>query len=94
MTFDQREWRPHVVPSHCEDVFPQAFQVALPGDVTQHDHAALEGAFRRTEHGFVREIHEGLDAVIPLREIDSELPLADVYDAVEFTPEPSEDETA
>src|SRR5436190_15261725 len=50
--------------------------------------------FRRTEHGFVREIHEGLDAVIPLREIDSELPLADVYDAVEFTPEPSEDETA
>ncbi len=50
--------------------------------------------FRRTEHGFVREIHEGLEAVIPLREIDSELPLADVYDAVEFTPEPSEDETA
>ena len=50
--------------------------------------------FRRTEHGFVREIHDGLDAVIPLREIDSELPLADVYDAVEFTAEPSEDETA
>jgi hypothetical protein len=32
--------------------------------------------------------------VIPLREIDIELPLAEVYDAVEFTPEPNEDETA
>ena len=50
--------------------------------------------FRRTEYGFVREIHEGLAAVIPLREIDSELSLAEVYDTVEFTPEPSEDETA
>jgi Uma2 family endonuclease len=50
--------------------------------------------FRRTEQGFVREVYQGLDAVIPLREIDVELPLAEVYDAVEFTPEPSEDETA
>jgi Uma2 family endonuclease len=50
--------------------------------------------FRRTEQGFVREIHEGLAAVIPLSEIDSELPLADVYDAVVFTPEPSEEENA
>jgi Uma2 family endonuclease len=50
--------------------------------------------FRRTEHGFVREVHQGLDAVIPLREIDVELPLAEVYDAVEFTPEPNEEETA
>jgi Uma2 family endonuclease len=50
--------------------------------------------FRRTEHGFVREIHQGPDAVIPLGEIDIELPLAEVYDAVEFTPEPNEDETA
>jgi len=50
--------------------------------------------FRRTEHGFVREIHQGLEAVIPLREIDVELPLAEVYDEVEFTPEPNEDETA
>jgi Uma2 family endonuclease len=50
--------------------------------------------FRRTEQGFVREIHSGLDAVIPLREIDIELPLADVYDAVECTPEPNEDEIA
>ena len=44
--------------------------------------------FRRTEQGFVREIHSGLEAVIPLREIDIELPLAEVYDGVKFTPEP------
>ena len=50
--------------------------------------------FRRTEHGFVREVYQGLDAVIPLREIDIELPLAEVYDALEFTPEPNEDEPA
>jgi Uma2 family endonuclease len=50
--------------------------------------------FRRTAQGFVREIHSGLDAVIPLREIDIELPLADVYDAVEFMPEANEDEIA
>ncbi len=49
--------------------------------------------FRRTEQGFVREIHSGLEAVIPLREIDIELPLAEMYDGVEFTPEP-DDETA
>ncbi len=50
--------------------------------------------FRRTEQGFVRELYQGLDAVIPLGEIDVELPLAEVYDGVEFTPEPNEDETA
>jgi Uma2 family endonuclease len=48
--------------------------------------------FRRTEHGFVREVYQGLDAVIPLREIDIELSLAEVYDGVEFTPEATEDE--
>ena len=50
--------------------------------------------FRRKEQGFVREIHQGLDAVIPLGEIDIELPLAEMYDGVEFLPEPIEDETA
>jgi Uma2 family endonuclease len=48
--------------------------------------------FRRTEKGFVREVYEGLDAVVPLPEIEIDLPLAEVYDAVEFTPEPDEDE--
>jgi Uma2 family endonuclease len=47
--------------------------------------------FRRTERGFVREVYEGLDAVIPLGEIEAALPLQDVYDGVEFRPEPEED---
>jgi Uma2 family endonuclease len=46
--------------------------------------------FRRTEQGFVREVYEGLDAVIPLDEIEAALPLADIYDGVEFRPEPEE----
>ncbi len=43
--------------------------------------------FHRTEQGFVRDVYEGLDAVVPLGEIDTELPLAHVYEAVEFRPE-------
>lgn len=43
--------------------------------------------FRRTEQGFVREVYEGLDAVIPLSEIETALPLAEVYDGVEFSAE-------
>ncbi len=49
--------------------------------------------FRRTEHGFVREVYEGLNAVIPLKEIEIDLPLAEIYEAVEFTPEAPEDES-
>jgi Uma2 family endonuclease len=47
--------------------------------------------FRRTEQGFVREVYEGLDAVIPLGEIEADLTLAEVYEGVEFRPEPEED---
>ncbi len=47
---------------------------------------------RRTEHGFVREVYQGLDAVIPLPEVGAELPLAEVYDGVTFTPEPADGE--
>jgi hypothetical protein len=32
-------------------------------------------------------LYEGLDAVIPLPEIDTELPLAEIYESVEFIPE-------
>ena len=42
---------------------------------------------RRTEQGFVREVYEGTDAVLPLPEIETELPLAEIYEGVEFTPE-------
>jgi Uma2 family endonuclease len=51
-------------------------------------------AFRRTAQGFVREVYEGMDAVLPLAEIETELPLAEVYEAVEFVPETVDDEEA
>ena len=50
--------------------------------------------FRRTERGFVREVYRGLDAVVPLREIEIDLPLAEVYEGVEFLPEPAENEAS
>jgi Uma2 family endonuclease len=47
--------------------------------------------YRRTEQGFVREVYAGLEAVIPLAEIGTELPLAEIYEGVEFSPEPEDD---
>ncbi|MBI3926082.1 MAG: Uma2 family endonuclease [Armatimonadetes bacterium] len=44
-------------------------------------------AFRRTEQGFVREVYQGFEAVLPLPEIEIELPLAEIYEAVELGPE-------
>lgn len=44
--------------------------------------------FRRTATGFAREIYEGLDAILPLSEIGTELPLVEIYDGIEFIPEP------
>lgn len=58
--------------------------------VEQETHAVV--AFRRTPQGFVREVHEGLDAVLPLPEIDIDLPLAEIYNGVEIAPEPAEDD--
>ena len=49
--------------------------------------SAAVAVYRRTEAGFVRESYEGLDAVLPLPEIGVDLPLAEVYEAVELTPE-------
>jgi Uma2 family endonuclease len=46
---------------------------------------------RRTSGGFVREVYKGLQAVIPLAEIGIDLPLAEVYETVEFTPESDPD---
>lgn len=39
---------------------------------------------RKPEGGFSSELHEGLDAVIPLPEIEAELALAEIYERVEF----------
>jgi len=43
--------------------------------------------FRRAEQGFVREVYHGLEATVPLGEIGTELPLAEIYGGVEFVPE-------
>jgi Uma2 family endonuclease len=51
-------------------------------------------AFRRTDSGFVREVYEGLNAVLPLGEIETELPLSEIYEGVEFIPEPDDDDAA
>lgn len=53
---------------------------------------ASVAVFRRTEQGFVRELFTGLDVIIPLQEIETDLPLAEIYDGVEFSPEPDGDE--
>ncbi len=52
----------------------------------EQDRAAAV-VYRRTETGFVREVYEGLDAVIPLAEIGVVLPLAEAYETVNFSPE-------
>jgi Uma2 family endonuclease len=56
----------------------------------EQDTAAVV-AFRRTESGFVREVYQGMDAVLPLSEIGIDLPLAEIYQSVEFVSEPEED---
>jgi Uma2 family endonuclease len=44
--------------------------------------------FRRTDSGFVREVYEELDAVLPLNEVGIAMPLVDIYETIEFAPEP------
>lgn len=51
-------------------------------------------AFRRTERGFIREVFEGLEAVLPLGEIGADLPLAEIYETVDFAPEREDDEAS
>lgn len=41
---------------------------------------------RRTDDGFIAEAYEGTGAVVPLEAIDAELPLAELYERVEFAP--------
>ena len=49
-------------------------------------------AYRRAADGFVREVYQGLDAIVPLPEIAIDLPLAEVYEGVEFISEPDDAE--
>ena len=48
--------------------------------------------FRRQGDTFEREVYVGLDAVVPLPEIDCELPLATAYLRASFAPEVDDDE--
>jgi Uma2 family endonuclease len=54
--------------------------------------SALVTVFRRQGEKFEREVHDGLSAIIALPEIEIELPLAEIYERIEFAPEPEEDE--
>jgi Uma2 family endonuclease len=56
--------------------------------------APIVVAFRRTDAGFVREVYEGLDAVLPLGEIKTELPLSEIYGGAEFVPERDDEDDA
>src|SRR5262249_6361738 len=49
--------------------------------------AAAGVALRSTDDGFVREVYTGLDAILPLGEVQIELPFAEIYDGVTFAPE-------
>lgn len=52
--------------------------------------APIVVAWRRTESGFTREVHDDLAAVMPLSEIVTDLRLGEIYAGVEFVPEPDE----
>ncbi len=45
-------------------------------------------AWRRTPAGFAPETYEGLDAVLALPEIDTRLPLAEIYASIQFPAPP------
>jgi len=54
--------------------------------IVEQESPAVE-VFRRTDQGFVREVFAGLEATILLSEMEVELPLAELYEGVEFAPE-------
>jgi Uma2 family endonuclease len=43
--------------------------------------------YRRTDRHFIPEVYEGIDAVVPLPEIGVDLPLAGIYQGMNFPPE-------
>jgi Uma2 family endonuclease len=46
----------------------------------------------RRSTGFTPEVYEGLDAVLPLPEIEIEVPLSEIYASVQFSPKRGGDE--
>ncbi|MCU0978476.1 MAG: Uma2 family endonuclease [Pirellulaceae bacterium] len=51
--------------------------------IVEQESPAVE-VFRRTDQGFVREVFAGLEATIMLSEMEVELPLAELFEGVEF----------
>jgi Uma2 family endonuclease len=49
-------------------------------------------AYRRTDQGFIQETYLEREAVVSLAEIGAELQLAEIYEGVEFVPEPEDEE--
>jgi Uma2 family endonuclease len=65
---------------------------ALAAYILVEQSSAAAVVYRRQKNEFSREAYAGFDAVISLPEIDCKLALADLYEKVEFTPIPSDDE--
>jgi Uma2 family endonuclease len=65
---------------------------ALNAYLLVEQESAFVTVWRRTSSGFVREQWKGLAAAIPLPEIEASLPLAEIYESVEFGPEESDDD--
>ena len=53
---------------------------------------ALAHVYRRIDSGFDHEVYSGIDAIIPLPEINCHLPLNELYQNVEFVPAFTDDE--
>jgi Uma2 family endonuclease len=53
---------------------------------------AAVNVYRRTEQGFAYETYRELSAVVPLNEVDAELALREIYEHVQFAPEPEEED--
>ena len=51
----------------------------------------MTDSFVPTATGLLAD-HDGLEAIILLPEVEATLSLADVYESVEFQPEPADDE--
>jgi Uma2 family endonuclease len=60
------------------------------GLIEQEEPAVI--VFRKSANGFEREIYQGLDAIIPLGEIEIELPLAEIYEGIQFSAEAAVDD--
>ncbi len=65
---------------------------SLHAYIILEQNCAAATVWRRISSGFKRERWEGMDATVPLPEIEAALPLAEVYEAVEFPAEPPSDE--